>query len=133
MTRLIPPPHTTGHARLAEPRDRDLIRRWLDAFEREAIGDARPTGDDDPDHAAAAMARLDRAIARVGSRSIWLWDDEGPVSLAGVGGPTPSGIRIGPVYTPPEHRRHGYASAVVAGDSLLYVGDDFTHTDVVPA
>jgi ribonuclease VapC len=26
-----------------------------------------------------------------------------------------------------------YASAVVAGDSLLYVGDDFTHTDVVPA
>jgi ribonuclease VapC len=23
-----------------------------------------------------------------------------------------------------------YASAVVAGDSLLYVGDDFTHTDV---
>jgi ribonuclease VapC len=26
-----------------------------------------------------------------------------------------------------------YASAVVAGDSLLYVGDDFTHTDVVSA
>jgi ribonuclease VapC len=26
-----------------------------------------------------------------------------------------------------------YASAVVAGDSLLYVGDDFTHTDVVAA
>jgi predicted GNAT family acetyltransferase len=28
---------------------------------------------------------------------------------------TPNGIRIGPVYTPPEHRRHGYASAVTAG------------------
>ena len=26
-----------------------------------------------------------------------------------------------------------YASAVVAGDSLLYVGDDFAHTDVVRA
>ena len=26
-----------------------------------------------------------------------------------------------------------YASAMVAGDSLLYVGDDFTQTDVVPA
>ena len=26
-----------------------------------------------------------------------------------------------------------YASAVVAGDSLLYVGDDFTHTDVMRA
>lgn len=26
-----------------------------------------------------------------------------------------------------------YASAIVAGDSLLYVGDDFAHTDVVRA
>jgi ribonuclease VapC len=26
-----------------------------------------------------------------------------------------------------------YASAAAAGDSLLFVGDDFTHTDVVPA
>jgi ribonuclease VapC len=26
-----------------------------------------------------------------------------------------------------------YASAVVAGDSLLYVGDNFSHTDVVAA
>jgi ribonuclease VapC len=26
-----------------------------------------------------------------------------------------------------------YATAVVAGDSLLYVGDDFTHTDLTPA
>ena len=26
-----------------------------------------------------------------------------------------------------------YASAVVAGDSLLFVGDDFSHTDIVPA
>lgn len=26
-----------------------------------------------------------------------------------------------------------YASAVAAGDTLLYVGDDFTHTDVAPA
>ena len=26
-----------------------------------------------------------------------------------------------------------YASAVVAGDSLLYVGDDFSHTDVISA
>ena len=26
-----------------------------------------------------------------------------------------------------------YASAIVAGDSLLYVGNDFTHTDVKPA
>jgi predicted GNAT family acetyltransferase len=39
------------------------------------------------------------------------------VSLAGFGGPTPNGLRIGPVYTPPEHRGHGYGSAVTAAAS----------------
>jgi predicted GNAT family acetyltransferase len=40
-----------------------------------------------------------------------------PVSLAAARGETPNGIRIGPVYTPPEHRGHGYASAVTAAAS----------------
>ena len=45
----------------------------------------------------------------------WLWEDRGdPVSLSGFSGPTPNGIRIGPVYTPPEHRKHGYATTLVA-------------------
>ena len=44
-----------------------------------------------------------------------LWEDGGQtVSISGWGGPTPNGIRIGPVYTPPELRRRGYASALVA-------------------
>ena len=45
----------------------------------------------------------------------WLvWDDDGPVSLAAYGNPTPSGTRVGPVYTPPEHRGRGYATSLVA-------------------
>jgi hypothetical protein len=36
------------------------------------------------------------------------------VSLAGFGGETPNGIRIGPVYTPPDLRRRGYATALTA-------------------
>jgi hypothetical protein len=36
------------------------------------------------------------------------------MSLAGFSGPTPTGIRIGPVYTPPELRRRGYATTLVA-------------------
>ena len=46
-----------------------------------------------------------------GSRTWYLWEDGEPVSVAAAGGPTPNGIRIGPVYTPPDLRRHGYASA----------------------
>jgi predicted GNAT family acetyltransferase len=69
-----------------------------------------------------------------------LWEDEGePVSLAGWGGPTPNGIRIGPVYTPPELRSRGYATALTAElsqrllDGRLYQGGRqfcFLYTDL---
>src|SRR6478735_1448343 len=36
------------------------------------------------------------------------------VSMGGYGGSTPNGGRIGPIYTPPELRRRGYASALTA-------------------
>ena len=39
---------------------------------------------------------------------------DGAVSLAGFGGRTPNGIRVGPVYTPPDLRGRGYASALTA-------------------
>jgi predicted GNAT family acetyltransferase len=34
--------------------------------------------------------------------------------MAGYAGPTPNGIRIGAVYTPPAQRKNGYASALTA-------------------
>ena len=43
-----------------------------------------------------------------------VWDDGDPVSLAAYGNPTPSGTRVGPVYTPLEHRGRGYATSLVA-------------------
>jgi predicted GNAT family acetyltransferase len=46
----------------------------------------------------------------------WLWLDETgiPVSMA-ARQPSAAGVaRIGPVYTPPEHRAHGYGSAITA-------------------
>ena len=41
--------------------------------------------------------------------------------------PTPHGISVGGVYTPPEQRRHGYASSCVAALSqqLLDAGCEF--------
>jgi predicted GNAT family acetyltransferase len=65
------------------------------------------------DFAEAADRWLKRA-----ARVPHLWEHGGKaVAFAGVAGPTPSGIRIGPVYTPPEHRGHGYASNLVAAAS----------------
>jgi predicted GNAT family acetyltransferase len=68
----------------------------------------------DEDDRPGAEKAADRWIAGRG-RSLYAWDVDGElVSLAGVTGPTPNGIRVGPVYTPPEHRGRGYASALVA-------------------
>ena len=110
LQRLVPPGRPAGGSwRLAEPRDRDLIARWVVDFSAEAIPDAPPIPDP---HATA-----DRWIRRAG-RTAYLWEDGGTaVSVVGVSGETPNGIRIGPVYTPPELRGRGYASSLTAAAS----------------
>src|SRR5205823_5853428 len=70
-----------------------------------------------PDARAVARrvdARLDSPLG-----GLYLWEDGRPVSMAGCGGPTPNGVRVAPVYTPPQHRGRGYASACVAALSQL--------------
>ncbi len=107
LTTVIPARPTAGTRRLATLQDRDLVIAWTEAFMREAFGSADPV---------EVAADVDRWLARRG-RTIHLWEDGEPVSLCGVGGETPNGIRIGPVYTPPEVRGRGYASALVAAVS----------------
>ena len=52
---------------------------------------------------------------RVHEGSVFIWDDgRRLVSMAAWSGRTPNGVRVNFVYTPPEYRRSGYASACVA-------------------
>lgn len=98
-----------GRWRVVGPRDRELITDWLVAFMTEAVPEAPAI----PDVGAVA----DRWVAQVG-RIGYVWEDDGSVvSLVGAGGETPHGIRIGPVYTPPERRGRGYASSLTAAAS----------------
>jgi len=114
--RIALPAGCPGRMRRASPADRDLVIGWMRAFVAEALPEDAPVGD--------LEESIDR---RIGTGSLALWDDSEPVSLAGVGAQTPNGARIGPVYTPPELRGRGYASAVTAGLSaeLLAGGRDF--------
>ena len=101
------PPNVPGGARVATEDDRELALSWFVAF-----GDEVPhTGGPGRDRAEATLDhRLSSPTA-----GILLWEDGGkPVSLAGWGGRTPNGIRVGPVYTPPELRGRGYATALTA-------------------
>jgi predicted GNAT family acetyltransferase len=100
-------PRVPGSARVATAGDRDLVLRWIRAFAAEALHEGGPARD-------RAEPMFDHRLSSP-SAGIFLWEDGGePVSLAGWGGPTPNGIRVGPVYTPPEVRRHGYATALTA-------------------
>ncbi|HET7929476.1 MAG TPA: GNAT family N-acetyltransferase [Actinomycetota bacterium] len=96
-----------GEPRPAGPEDRGLLLDWLRAFVTESLPD--------PDEVYRRMERTLDSRFGSGSAGFWFWEDGGEaVSLAGFSGPTPAGIRIGPVYTPPELRRHGYATTLVA-------------------
>lgn len=97
-------PPAPGRLRMADAGDRDLLVRWLGAFTDEALPPDVPHRVDD-----SVDDRLGSAHG-----GFALWEDGGPVSVAGYGGPTPTGIRIGPVFTPPDLRGRGYASACVA-------------------
>ena len=54
---------------------------------------------------------VDRVLQK---QKAYLWDSEIPVSIACSTRSTPNGVGINMVYTPPEHRKKGYASACVA-------------------
>jgi predicted GNAT family acetyltransferase len=100
-----------GSTRAATSDDLDLVADWMSAFSAEALPDEPPR-----DERAGARRRL------TDPEAVWFWLVDGvPVSLAlrSVARPAEGrdGValaRIGGVYTPREHRGHGYASANVA-------------------
>ncbi len=104
---MIPPSPCSGAARVADEGDRTLLVDWLRAFSIEALAE------DEPDEAALEASVEHKLVADDGAYVLWEVGGE-PVSCAGYGSSTPSGTRVGPVYTPPEHRGRGYASAVTA-------------------
>ncbi|HLX33391.1 MAG TPA: GNAT family N-acetyltransferase [Gaiellaceae bacterium] len=107
LERVEPLPPADGAARVATIADRKLVLRWWVAFGEEVLHEGGPGRD-------RAEATVDYRLSSPAT-GILLWEDEAePVSLAGWGGATPNGIRVGPVYTPPELRGHGYATAVTA-------------------
>jgi predicted GNAT family acetyltransferase len=100
-----PAPDVPGSIRPAGETDRELLLAWLGAFVAEAFPE---------DIEKEPVESIVRRRLNDDDGGLLFWEVDGtPVSLAGFGGTTPNGIRIGPVYTPPEHRRRGFAQALV--------------------
>jgi predicted GNAT family acetyltransferase len=98
---LKPPPPVSGTLEPAAPRDLDLLHQWNIAFTKSV--EQPLTGNE--------RTMAERSIKE---GRLFIWKDPQPVSMAAWAGPTPRGVRINMVYTPPEFRRRGYASAAVS-------------------
>ncbi len=110
-TSVLPPTGVPGGARAATLDDLDLVTAWcldfMPAADRQA---GRPPREGEGEHLDRDYAR-----AKIGQGLMWLWEDKGEVvHLTGWNPPALGVARVGPVYTPVEHRGHGYAAALVA-------------------
>jgi predicted GNAT family acetyltransferase len=106
LTRVNEPAHpAAGALRPAEADDDARLIEWTRRFGAE-------TGSPVLDPRAAVGARRTAG-------HLWLWcDPDGePVCMVGAHPPIARVPRVAPVYTPPEHRRRGYAGSAVAAVS----------------
>lgn len=106
------PGSVAGSARAATPSDRPMLLAWVNRFAAESLPPEERAGFD-------AERMVENRFAPPAGWMLWCDAAGEPVSVAGYGGATPNGIRLGPVYTPPEHRRRGYGSAVTAAATRM--------------
>ena len=104
LTDVTPPASPSpGRFRPAAPGDVPRLADWAGAFQVETSPGDAPRPD-----LTGAVERL------VAQDVLWVWEDGEAVSMAAAVSPTPHGVRVNFVYSPPERRGRGYASACVA-------------------
>jgi hypothetical protein len=99
--RSVTPPArpAPGHLRPARESEAGVLTPWVGDM-LALIGDSRDAAD--------------LAQQRISGGNLFVWEDGGPVSMAGWTGKTPNGVRVNFVYTPAALRGRGYATAAVA-------------------
>lgn len=116
LDQVIPGPEKAGYLRLAKAADLMILQGWVKAFSKESLGQILTT------EVAAKMAEQ-----KMKDGHLYVWDDGGAVlTMAAITRPTPNGICINYVYTPPAHRKQGLASACVATLSQRMLDQGFS-------
>jgi len=117
INKVIHPKESQGVLKFPQMDKLELLVEWGEEFCREAQL---------PEQSLKRMRR--NMVTRIEEGGISILEVDGKaVSMAGYAGKTPSGIRLGLVYTPHEFRNHGYASELTAklSQHLLDHGNDF--------
>lgn len=115
---LVAPEPPPGHLRRVRRDEAELALAWtrqflLDADEQ--AGRAPGTGHDVESFTLADIHR------KIDDGTYWFWVDhtDRPLHLTGANPPAFGVARVGPVFTPREHRGRGYGGAAVAAVSAL--------------
>lgn len=113
LDRAKPVASAPGAMRIAAEADLALLIGWVKDFAAEVL-----------DEVSYGQARelAQRGIAK---RSIFIWEDGQPVSMAKKTRPTANGIVLNLVYTPPPQRKNGYATACVASLSQKLLDEGY--------
>jgi hypothetical protein len=103
VTELVAPRPAAGRLRTATQDDLDLCVDWIDRFGIEADEQAGREG------GHSEVEGRDIVERKLRNGVLWLWEDESgaPVHLTGANPPSFGVTRIGPAYTPRQHRGRG--------------------------
>jgi hypothetical protein len=116
---LKEPADVPGRLRPARLGEQEVVTDWYHAFMADADEQAGRAPGSSP-HESAEPDEMRRRIQR---GRIFVWDVDGvPVHVTAATEPAFGVSRVGPVYTPREHRGHGYASRAVYEVSKLLLG-----------
>jgi GNAT superfamily N-acetyltransferase len=114
---LVEPRPVAGGLRPARREELRLVGSWYDAF----MADADEQAGREPGESPHESPSDDELARRIDSGRVFVWvdEDDTPVNVTAATPPAYGVSRIGPVYTPREHRGRGYASACVYAVSRL--------------
>lgn len=101
LNKVEMPKRPSGHFRIAKDEDALTIQKWIDNFYQDVFPNNNNVIKDD-------------AILKIKEGNLFVWDDNGLVTMVDKRRPTKNGYVIGLVYTPENQRNKGYATANVA-------------------
>ena len=118
LGQLKEPRETPGRLRPARLEEQDLVTSWYDAF----MADADEQAGRAPGSSPHESPTPDEMRHRIETGQIFVWEVDGvPLHVTAATLPAFGVSRVGPVYTPGEHRGQGYASRAVHEVSRLLV------------
>jgi GNAT superfamily N-acetyltransferase len=114
---LKEPPEVEGRLRPAVVDEQELVSSWYDAF----MADADEQAGREPGVSAHESPTPEEMRRRIEGGRVFVWvdADDTPVHVTAASMPSYGVSRIGPVYTPREHRGQGIASRAVFEVSRL--------------